>query len=91
MNNEDEMSFVEVFMGYEWEAQLVKNLLENEGIEALIQEAMIGTLAPFNTGGTLGGVKVMVWEKDYAKAKEVVNHFNSNRSDLLTNFESLEE
>ena len=38
---------VEVFIGMQWEAEMVKNLLENENIEAFLTDQIIGTLVPF--------------------------------------------
>jgi Putative prokaryotic signal transducing protein len=70
MANEKEP--LEVFNGSNWEAEMVKSLLENEGITGyLLNEA--GTVFPFDVTelGT-GAVRVMVADTDYDEAKTVV-------------------
>lgn len=71
----------EVFMGIAWEAEMVKNLLENEGIEAFIKDDIIGTIAPFYTTPGLGSVKLVVSSDDYEKAREIVAEFQENRKE----------
>lgn len=72
---------VEIFMGMPWEAEMVKNLLENEGIKAYIKDDIIGTIAPFYTTPGLGSVKLIVSSDDYEKAGAIVAEFQENRSD----------
>jgi hypothetical protein len=69
----------EVFMGIAWEAEMVKNILENEGITAYIKDDIIGTIAPFYTTPGLGSVKLVVSSDDYEKAREIVAEFQENR------------
>ena len=72
---------VEIFMGIAWEAEMVKNILENEGIEAFINDEIIGTLVPFYTTPGPGSVKVIVSSDDYEKARAIVAEFQKDRSD----------
>lgn len=72
---------VEIFMGIVWEAEMLKNLLENEGIKAYIKDDIIGTIAPFYTTPGLGSVKLIVSSDDYEKAREIVAEFEKNRSE----------
>lgn len=78
MNNQ--ITPVEVFSGLMWEAEMVKNLLENENIEAFLNDEILGTLAPFyvNSGG-MGSVRVIVSNTDFEKAKLVVTEYESNQ------------
>jgi hypothetical protein len=71
---------VEVYTGILWEAEMVKNILENEGIEAFVNDEFIGTIAPFYITPGLGSVKVVVSNLDFDKAKLVVAEFEKNRS-----------
>ncbi|NEU08365.1 DUF2007 domain-containing protein [Flavihumibacter sp. R14] len=71
---------VEIFSGTSWEAEMVKSLLENEGITGyLINEA--GTVFPFDiTEGGTGAVKVMVAEADSKHALSVVAKYRANEA-----------
>jgi hypothetical protein len=71
---------VEVYTGILWEAEMVKNILENEGIEAFVNDEFIGTIVPFYITPGLGSVKVVVSNLDFDKAKLVVAEFEKNRS-----------
>ena len=76
MNNKDEIEPVEVFAGTTWQAELLKSLLEDSGIEAFIIDEIMGTLNPWWTGpGGFGSVKVFVSTQDLDKAKPVVEKF----------------
>jgi hypothetical protein len=71
---------VEVFAGTAWEAALVKSLLENAEIETFLNDEIRGTMVPWHVspGGT-DAVKVVVSDRDYEKAKMVVDEFEINR------------
>ena len=72
---------VEIFRGSSWEAEMVKSLLENEGITGyLINEA--GTVFPFDiTELGTGAVKVMVSATDQQSATAVVESYRANEAD----------
>ena len=72
---------VEIFAGSSWEAEMVKSLLENEGITGyLINEA--GTVFPFDvTEVGTGAVKVMVDYTDVTNAKVIVDNYIANSAD----------
>ena len=71
---------VQVFAGTAWEAALVKSLLENAEIEAFLKDEIRGTTMPWQvTPGGIGAVKVVVSEKDYEEAMQVVHDFETNR------------
>jgi len=76
MNKDQEIYPVEVFDGNNWEASLVKSLLDNAEIEAFIKDEKMGVLAPWNVaGGGAGSVKIFVSNVDYEKAKEVITQY----------------
>lgn len=76
MKSDNEIYPVEVFDGNQWEASLVKSLLDNAEIEAFVKDLCMGVLAPWNVaGGGAGSVKLFVSNVDYEKAKEVVEEY----------------
>lgn len=81
MEKNKEDSPVEVFSGINWEAEMVKNILENEGIEAFITNEIIGSIAPFFTNQGKGSVKVVVSNLNYNKARLIVSEFEKNREE----------
>jgi hypothetical protein len=72
------MKLVELYEGTLFECQMIKNLLENEGIESILNNEIIGA-----RGGDLfrpaGGVKIIVSDNNYDKAKMVVDEFEKAR------------
>jgi hypothetical protein len=70
---------VEIFSGISWEAEMIKNILENEGIESFLNDEITGTLVPFYTSQGMGSVKVVVSNLDYDKAKLIVAEFRKNQ------------
>jgi len=76
MNKDQEIYPVEVFDGNDWEASMVKSLLDNAEIESFIKDEKMGVLAPWNVaGGGAGSVKIFVSNADFEKAKEVVEQY----------------
>lgn len=72
------MQLIEIYDGTLFEAQMVKNLLEIEAIESFLKDEIIG-----NRGGGFrpaGGVKVMISDRDYEKAKRIVEEFEKSQS-----------
>lgn len=79
MNTSNKNEPVVVFAGNAWQTGLLKSLLENAEIEALIKDEIIGTLAPWWTAsGGVGSVKVVVDPDNYDKAMIVVEEFEKN-------------
>ena len=67
---------------YDWtliECQMIKNLLENEGIESILKDVQIGTRG--GSWSPRGGVKLMVTDSDFEPAKTVVEVFEKSRQD----------
>ena len=69
---EDKSKLVEVFAGSPWEAELVKSLLENRGIQSVTKDGMIVNVV---LPETAVDVSVLVNEKDYEAAMEVVREY----------------
>ena len=70
---------VVVFTGHAWEAELLKNILENEGINAFLNNEHFGTLFPFNRPMGMGDVKVVVAKPDAERAEALVADFEKDR------------
>lgn len=72
------MKITEIFEGDSFQSQMVKNLLENEGIESFLKNEIIAR-SPVFRGGS--GVKVMISELDYEKAKSIVEEYKKSQRD----------
>jgi hypothetical protein len=80
MKTSNEIVPVEIFSGISWEAEMVKNILENSGIKSYLNDEINGTLVPFYVSpGGLGSVKVVVSNRDYNKAKVLVDEFRKKQ------------
>ncbi len=76
MKSDQEIYPVEVFDGNDWDASMVKSLLDNAEIEAFVKDEKMGVLAPWNVaGGGAGSVKIFVSNVDLEKAKEVIDQY----------------
>jgi len=74
--NED--NSIVVFSGTTWQSQMVKSLLETSGISAYIKDEIIGTLAPWYSGGGGAAVKVVILNKDLDKARPIIEKYEQN-------------
>jgi hypothetical protein len=72
-NNEEKP--MEVFTGTAWECGLVQSLLENAEIKAFVYYGGRGTLAPWNSVGSVPKNRIAVSSEDYEKAKQVVDQY----------------
>ena len=74
------MKLIEIYEGTLFQAQMVRNLLENEGIESFLKDEIIGT-----RGGEAwrpaGGVRVIVSDQDYNKAKVIIDEYNKSQAE----------
>ncbi len=76
MNANEEVFPVEVFDGDQWEASLVKSLLDNAEIESFLKDERMGVLAPWNVaGGGAGAVKIFVSSADFERAMDVISQY----------------
>jgi hypothetical protein len=74
MKTKDENTLIEIFSGKDWQAEMVKNILENEGIESFLKDEIMGSLYPPNA---VGDTKVMISSLDYYKAKILVDKYEN--------------
>ena len=77
MKEEDKSKLVEVFTGSPWEAELVKSLLGNSDIEAVTKDGMVVNAC---TACHCVDVSVLVNEKDYEAAMEVVREYEKREN-----------
>jgi len=72
----DHNSIIEVFSGTLWEAEMIKSLLQDEEILSFLKNAVLSSYAfePIYTEG----VKVMISESDFVRAKQIVDGYNKN-------------
>ena len=78
MKAENEITPVEVFDGTQWQAMLVKSLLDNAEIESFVKDSRMGVLAPWNVdAGGAGPVKIFVSNLDADKAREVIAQYQA--------------
>ncbi len=79
MKTKDEVKPVVVFAGTQFDAGLVKSMLEDREIEAYFQDDELGMIAPWYVSpGGAGAIKVVVSRADYEVAKEVVEEYYHN-------------
>lgn len=71
------MKLVELYDGTLFECQMIKNLLENDGIESFLKDEIIGSRSLGWKPG--GGVKVIVSEMDYENAKKIADGYEKSR------------
>lgn len=61
----------EVFKGSLWEAEVVKGLLQAEGLDCMLRDETLGAVtSPYLTLG--GSVKVLVNDEDVQRASQIV-------------------
>lgn len=60
---------VEVFSGSPWEAELVKGLLESNGIDSILKDGNMAAIAPYYDGQE---VTIFVDQNDYEGAMEII-------------------
>jgi Putative prokaryotic signal transducing protein len=65
-----------VYSGTIVQADLLKCLLEGAGIQAVLQDEFLGTIAPYVSPGGAGAVKVLVWNSDMDQARSIVEDFS---------------
>jgi hypothetical protein len=79
MKEENKMGPVEVFAGTYMQAEMVKSLLENAGIDVFLNDEINGTLIPWVVSpGGVNPVRVIVSNNDYVRAKSVVDKYEEN-------------
>lgn len=76
MMDRDKDVFVTAFSGTLWEAEVVKSLLQDAGVESFLQHATLNSYAyePISSEG----VKVIISGADTETAKEIVEVYSRN-------------
>jgi hypothetical protein len=77
MKERDNTPLVEVFTGSLWEVELVKGLLESNGIESVVKDGIMGVLAPYISPEA----SALVSESDYERAMEVIGERDKEKAD----------
>ena len=76
-----------VYSGNIVQADLLKCLLQSEGIAALLQDEFVGMIAPYVSPGGAGAVKVLIAESDFDRARTIVDDFvNRGETNARRNF-----
>lgn len=70
MNADDKNTHVvEVFSGSPWEAELVKGLLESNGVNSILKDGDMAAIAPYYDGQE---VTILVNQDDYESAMQII-------------------
>lgn len=72
------MKLAVLYDGTLFECQMIKNLLENEGIESMLKDEVIGTRGGYSWRPA-GSVKLLVLEDDFEFARQIVEQFEKSR------------
>jgi hypothetical protein len=71
---------VVVFTGTIWQAEQLRGLLEQAGIEAFLRDEVMGRIdAPALAAGAIGAVKVVVTREHAPRAEEVLRDFGAQQ------------
>lgn len=68
--------FCVVYSGTIVQADLLKCLLQGTGIHVVLEDEFIGTIAPYESPGGAGAVKVLVRKGDMDQARSIVEDFS---------------
>ena len=72
----EETDLVTIYAGSLLEVQLLRSLLETEGITVFLKDEILGTNAPaYAAAGGVGAIKVVIAKKDLDRAKLIVQEF----------------
>jgi hypothetical protein len=66
-----------IYAGNAIEAGFVKSLLGEYGIQTVLQDEMMGAIAPwYIAAGGVGAVKVLITRSDYERARAIIDEFH---------------
>lgn len=60
------------------EAEVLKSFLESHGIKCILKGLVVQSVHPFSADG-LGEVKIFVDQRDYKKAKKLIDSFKNEK------------
>lgn len=69
MNTNANTRTIEVFRGLSWEAEIIRGLLEQNGIAVVLREGSLGAIAPYITPD----VAILVSEQNRDAALEIIS------------------
>lgn len=76
MENKNE--FVQIYAGELWQSSMIRDLLEDNGIHAFVENELMGTIIPSQiTSGGIAPIKVKIYDSDFERAKELIDEFNN--------------
>nr|WP_294896734.1 DUF2007-related protein [uncultured Pedobacter sp.] len=79
MEKHNNIKPIEVFAGQLWQATMIQNILEDNGIQVFLENELMGTVAPWRVvAGGFNPVKVIVSNTDYEQAVKLIEEFNNN-------------
>jgi hypothetical protein len=79
MKNEDKTA--EAFSGELWKATMIKNILEDNNIQAFLNNELLGSVAPYLAdGGGMANIKVIVNAAQLDDALKLIDEFNSSEA-----------
>ena len=74
-----ENDLIEVFTAELWKAEMIKNILEDNGIYAFIKNEYIGSIVPwYISAGGGPSISVFISKEYYKKAITLIEEFESN-------------
>ena len=80
----NKLELVEIFAGELWQAEMIKEMLEDNGIQAYLGNELMGNIAPWIvTPGGAASVKLNISTSDYVRSKELIDELNSNNNSSL--------
>ena len=73
MKGSRDFDLIEIYSGSPFEAEMVRNLLIDNGIDAYLKDAYIGMIAPWqSSAGGVGAVRVVVPGFEAERAKSII-------------------
>jgi Putative prokaryotic signal transducing protein len=70
-----------VYSGSIVDADLLRSLLDGQGIQSYLKDEFVGMVAPYVVGpGGVGAVKVVIAKKDLVRARPIVEDFIREKS-----------
>ena len=75
----NDIKLIEVFAGQLWQAAVIKNILEDNGIHVHLENELIGTLEPWAVAaGGFNPVKVIVSDRDHDLSQKLIREYNNS-------------
>lgn len=79
MAQQQETKLVEVFAGELWQATMIQNVLEDNGVQVHLENALMGTIEPWMiSAGGINPVKIIVSDVNLDRARKLIDEFNNS-------------